>query len=79
MRTTIDLQEKDHALFVSLAQARGTTLSKIILELAYLGLQRPTGLREAAAGYSVSDKTGLPQFASSRVITAEDVRSLEEE
>lgn len=82
MRTTIDLPERDHQLFMGLARAQGTSLSKVILEFARRGLkvaEAPAGVGEGHAAYQVNPVTGLPLFRSSRPITIEDVRALEDE
>jgi hypothetical protein len=78
MRTTIDIPEREHQIFKSLAHAQNTSLSKIIVELARSGLEAKRGVGEPLAGYKVSPVTGLPTFQSGRTITAEDVRSLDE-
>lgn len=82
MRTTIDLPERDHQLFMGLARAQGTSLSKVILEFARRGLKAdagPRGTCEDPAIYQVNPVTGLPVFRSNRPITIEDVRALEDE
>lgn len=77
MRTTIDIPEQEHRLFRSLAHLQNTSLSKLIVELARRGLEASQRVEESAAVYKVSPITGLPTFRSKRPITAEDVRSLE--
>lgn len=79
MRTTIDIPERDHALFLSLAQAQRTSLSKIVVELAQRGLRTPVGVQEGAAPYEVDAQTGLGVFRSGRPVTIDDVRALEDE
>lgn len=79
MRTTIDIPERDHRLFKSLAHARNTSLSKIVLELARRGLETSGRVGESPAAYEISSVTGLPTFRSGRPITSEDVRTLEDE
>jgi len=79
MRTTIDIPERDHRLFKSLAQAQNTSLSKLMVELARRGLGAPASVAEIAEAYQTSAVTGLPTFRSRRPITIEDVRSLEDE
>jgi hypothetical protein len=80
MRTTIDLPERDHQLFIGLARAQRTSLSKVILELARRGLRNSENrIGETSAGYSVNPATGLPMFRSGRPITIEDVKALEDE
>lgn len=79
MRTTIDIPEREHRLFKSLAHAQNTTLSKIVLELARRGLETSGRISETRAGNEVNPSTGLPTFRSGRPITEEDVRTLEDE
>lgn len=79
MRTTIDLPERDHQLFKALARERGTSLSKLILELAHRGLEAPSSLREPQPVYRTDSMTGLPVFRSGRPITSDDVRALEDD
>lgn len=79
MRTTIDLPERDHQLFVGLARAQRTSLSKIIVELARRGLKAPTaGVEESRADYRIDPVTGLAIFRSGRPITIEDVKAMED-
>ncbi|MEO8804420.1 MAG: hypothetical protein ABI304_13570 [Rudaea sp.] len=79
MRTTIDIPEREHALFLSLAHAQRTSLSKIVVELAQRGLRAPVGIEEATAAYEVDARTGLGVFRSGRPVTIDDVRALEDE
>jgi hypothetical protein len=80
MRTTIDLPERDHQLFVGLARARRTSLSKIIVELARRGLSAPaSSVEESRACYQIDPVTGLAVFSSGRPITIEDVKALEDD
>jgi len=79
MRTTIDIPERDHRLFRSLAHARNISLSKLVVELARRGLEAPGRVDESPGIYEVSQVTGLPTFHSSHPISIEDVRSLEDE
>lgn len=79
MRTTIDIPERDHAIFLSLAYAQRISLSKIVVELAQRGLRAPVGVEEAATPYEVDPHTGLGVFHSGRPVTIDDVRALEDE
>lgn len=79
MRTTIDIPERDHRLFRSLAHAQNTSLSKLVVELARRGLEAPGRVDESPGVYEVSAVTGLPTFRSGRTITIEDFKSLEDE
>lgn len=79
MRTTIDIPEREHDLFVSLAHSQRTSLSKLVVELALRGLKAPARVAETAAKYTISPVTGLPLFRSGRPITSDDVKALEDE
>lgn len=79
MRTTIDIPEREHELFVSLAHAQRTSLSKLMVELALRGLKTPARVAEDELKYTVSPVTGLPQFRSGRPITSDDVKALEDQ
>ena len=79
MRTTIDIPEREHALFSALAHDHGTSLSKLVVELALRGLQNQSAVAEAPAKYEVDLETGLPVFRSGRPVTIDDVRALEDE
>jgi hypothetical protein len=79
MRTTLDIPEREHALFTALARDRGISLSRLVVELALRGLKSPTSVAEAKAGYEVDPETGLPVFDSGRVITGDDIKALEDE
>lgn len=80
MRTTIDLPERDHQLFMGLARAQGTSLSKVILEFARRGLRAGgEAVAEAPAPYRIDPVTGLAVFRSPRPITIEDVKALEDD
>ena len=80
MRTTIDIPERDHRIFTSLARAQGVSLSQLVVELARRGLRAPvTGVEEASPRYTVNPSTGFPLFYSGRPITIEDVKALEDD
>lgn len=79
MRTTIDIPEREHALFSALAHDHGTSLSKLVVELALRGLRSRSIVAEASARYEVDAETGLPVFRSGHPVTIEDVRALEDE
>lgn len=73
MRTTIDLPEDLHAVAREMAHQQRKSLSQVVCELIRLALG-PVGesTDPAPAG-------GLPTIQIGRVVTAEDVRSLEDE
>lgn len=79
MRTTIDIPEREHALFASLARAQRTSLSKLLVDLARRGLAAPAGVSEAPPPYEVDTQTGLGVFRSGRPITIDDVKALDDE
>ncbi len=80
MRTTIDIPEREHALYTSLARAQRVSLSKLLLDLARRGLTMRAGVAEAAPPpYAVDTQTGLAIFRSGRPITIDDVKAFENE
>jgi len=79
MRTTIDIPEREHALYTSLARARGTSFSRLLMELARRGLESPGHAADAAPTYRVDPETGLGVFRSGRPITIDDVKALEDD
>jgi predicted transcriptional regulator len=72
MRTTIELPDDLHELARQLAHEGNRSMSEVIAELIRLGL-RP-GRAEPSTG-----TRGLPIVAVGRPVTAEDVRSLDDE
>jgi hypothetical protein len=78
MRTTLDIPDREHALFSALARERKTSFSRLVVELALKGL-RTQGVAEAPPAYSLDPVTGLPLFRSGRPVTDEDVKALEDE
>jgi hypothetical protein len=80
MRTTIDLPEDLHRIATAIARDTGRSLSQTVAELLRRGLSAPAGVSEGAApAYVIDPSTGLPRVRSRRVITTEDVRSLDDE
>ena len=79
MRTTIDIPERQHALFTSLARTQRTSLGKLLVELAERGLRAPSAVVEAAPDYTIDPQTGLGIFRSGRPITIDDVKALDDE
>jgi hypothetical protein len=79
MRTTIDIPEREHELFVSLAHSQRTSLSKLVVELALRGLKAPSGVRDEPPSYEIDPLTGFRVFHSGRPITAEDIKDMEDE
>lgn len=78
MRTTIDLPEDLHRIASAIARDTGKSLSQTIAELARRGLSSGVGEGETPP-YRVDGRTGLPVVRSRRVITADDVRALDDE
>lgn len=74
MRTTIDLPDDLHRQAQSLARDTSRTLSEIVAELMRRGLGQVTSVET-----SRSERTGLPVVRLGKVITTEDVRSLEDD
>ena len=79
MRTTIDLPEDLHRIALAIARETGRSLSETVADLLRRGLS--SGVREGEwpPTYQVDPDTGLPVVRSRRTITAEDVRSVEDE
>ncbi|MCM6776502.1 antitoxin [Nocardia sp. CDC159] len=75
MRTTIDLPEDLHRQALAIARDTHRTLSETVADLVRRGLGQGSGETQ----WGRSEKTGLPTISVGRVITSEDVRSLEDE
>jgi hypothetical protein len=74
MRTTIDLPDELHRQALSIARDTSRTLSETVAEL----MRR--GLGEGKSAPTVqSSRTGLPVVTLGKVITTDDVRSLEDD
>lgn len=72
MRTTIDLPNDLHALARQLAHDSNRSMSEVVVELIRAGLRR-------APLTPSTGPRGLPLVEIGRPVTAEDVRSLEDE
>jgi hypothetical protein len=79
MRTTLDIPEREHALYTSLARTQKTSLSKLLLDLARQGLESASRVAAAAPAYQVDPQTGLGVFRSGRPVTLDDVKALEDD
>lgn len=77
MRTTIDLPDELHGQAMAIARDSGRTFSQTVACLVSRGLTGPA--RTTETELPRSKKTGLPTIAAGRVVTSEDVRSLEDE
>ncbi len=74
MRTTIDLPEDLHRVLTAVARDQGRTLSR-----AVAAVLRQTLMPEEPVRIDIEARTGLPVVRLGRVVTQEDVRSLEDE
>ena len=74
VRTTIDLPEDLHRQALSIARDTSRTLSEIVAELMRRGLGQGK-----PAQTSRSARTGLPVVSIGKIITTDDVRSLEDD
>lgn len=72
MRTTIDLPDDLHALARQLAHDTGRSMSEVVAELMRGGLARPDAEPQRS-------RRGMPVVTVGRPVTAEDVRSLDDE
>jgi predicted transcriptional regulator len=74
VRTTIDLPDDLHRQALSIARDTSRTLSEIVAELMRRGLGQGK-----PAHTSRSERTGLPVVTLGKVVTTDDVRSLEDD
>lgn len=74
MRTTIDLPDDLHSQVVSIARDTARTLSETVVDLMRRGLGQGTAVEAVR-----SERTGLPVVRIGKVLTSEDVRSLEDD
>ncbi len=74
VRTTIDLPDDLHKQALAIARDRHQSLSATVADL----LRRGLGQGEAAPVIT-SPRTGLPLVRLGKVVTSEDVRSLEDD
>ena len=73
MRTTIDLPSEIHQLIRQLAHEQSRTQSEIVTKLILKALGAPSNKK-----ISISE-SGMPVVSIGRHITAEDVKTLEDE
>ena len=78
MRTTIDLPDDLHRIVTSLATHTRINLSQTATDLIRRGLALPVRSANAPT-FTTSSVTGLPVLHSSRPITPEDVKALDDE
>ncbi len=74
MRTTIDLPDDLHRIASAIARDQGMSLSEAVAML----LRRAIG-GAGGSELATSERTGLPVLRLGRVITSEDVRSLDDD
>lgn len=71
MRTTVDLPDDIHDLARELAHQQNRTMSDVLTELIRMGL--------TPSEPGLPSPTGMPTISVGRTVTAEDVRSLEDD
>ena len=74
VRTTVDLPDDVHRIATAIARDSGTSLSETVARLLRAALAAPGPVR-----VSTSSRTGLRVASLGRVVTSEDVRSLEDD
>lgn len=74
MRITIDLPDDVHRILTSVARDRGETLSQTVT-----GMLRKTLMPGGEPYVYIDSRTGMPVAHFGRVVTSEDVKSLEDE
>ena len=79
MRTTVDIPADLHGVAQGLARDTGRSLSQTVVWLMRRGLNTADHVAEFAPPYVTHPVTGLPQVRSSRPVTSEDMRALEDE
>ncbi len=75
MRTTVDLPSDVHDRVSALARDRRTSLSAVVAELVGKALDGG----DRSSSIELHPETGWPLIRSGRIITTDDVRSLEDE
>ncbi len=74
MRTTIDIPDELHKQAQAIARDTHRTLSETVVDLMKRGLGSG-----AATHLSTDSRTGLPVVSLGKIVTSEDVRSLEDD
>jgi hypothetical protein len=74
MRTTVDLPEDIHRVAAAIARDSGSSLSETVTRLLRAALAAPGPVR-----VTTSSRTGLRVASVGRVVTSQDVRSLEDD
>ncbi len=75
MRTTINIPDDLYYVAKSLAKDTSKSFSQTIAELLRNAIGTPRTLKE----FPISTETGLPQIRLNKIITVEDIRSLEDD
>jgi hypothetical protein len=74
MRTTVDLPEDIHRVAAAIARDSGSSLSDTVTRLLRTALTAPGPVR-----VTTSARTGLRVASIGRVVTSDDVRSVEDD
>jgi negative regulator of replication initiation len=74
MRTTVDLPEDIHRVAAAIARDSGSSLSDTVTRLLRAALSAPGPVR-----VTTSARTGLRVASIGRVVTSDDVRSVEDD
>jgi predicted transcriptional regulator len=74
MRTTVDLPDDIHRVAAAIARDSGTSLSETVTRLLRAALGAPGPVR-----VTTSPRTGLRVASLGRVVTSEEVRSVEDD
>lgn len=74
MRTTVDLPEDTHRLVAAIARDSDSSLSETVTRLLRAALATPGPVR-----VTTSARTGLQVASLGRVVTSQDVRSLDDD
>jgi hypothetical protein len=74
MRTTVDLPEDIHRVAAAIARDSGSSLSDTVTRLLRAALTAPGPVR-----VTTSARTGLRVASIGRVVTSDDVRSVEDD
>lgn len=79
MRTTVDLPEDLHRIVSSIALHTQRSLSQTAADLMRRGLSAQASGADLSGRLTIHPRTGLPVVRSTRTITPEDVRALDDE
>lgn len=79
MRTTVDLPDDLHQMLRSLAHERDSSLSRTVTDLLRERLGGGAATAPGPRYVGPNDRSGLPTWTVGRMVTSEDVRSLDDE